>query len=303
MVHEAAIAQLSHPLASLLTGELVEAQAGCTTWKYVSKGTFERFVQFAYQGDYEVVEPEPEPPKKSNINVDEELIVDEWAVRSKEKKKSKVKKPFGIDCDDAPKELEPPVEDDFGGGWGSFGISKKDKKTKKEKASLFSFEEPISERYPKPPPPIIDFKDLSYPLTTSITPYTPLCNPPTTFLQCHTYKNTFLSHAHLYVLADYWLITPLKTLSLNKLHATLRTFELDERNTPDILALARYAYQDEGRGSGDDGTGGLRELVCRFLVTHAVTLTANEGFMELMREGREFAGDMWREEVQRNHWR
>jgi hypothetical protein len=75
MVHEAAIAQLSEPLARLLTGELVEAQAGCTTWKEVRKGTFERFVQFAYQGDYEVVEPELLPDKKTIISEEEPMDV------------------------------------------------------------------------------------------------------------------------------------------------------------------------------------------------------------------------------------
>jgi len=38
----------------MIKGSLSEAQAGCTTWKEVSKETFERFVQFAYTGDYSI---------------------------------------------------------------------------------------------------------------------------------------------------------------------------------------------------------------------------------------------------------
>jgi len=56
-VHEEAIAQLSQPLRSLLTGGMSEAQTGCVIWKHVGKGTFERFVQFAYTGDYSIPTP------------------------------------------------------------------------------------------------------------------------------------------------------------------------------------------------------------------------------------------------------
>jgi BTB/POZ domain len=57
-VHKDAIIQLSKPLFTLMKGELSEAQAGCTTWEDVSKGTFERLVQFAYTGDYSIPKTE-----------------------------------------------------------------------------------------------------------------------------------------------------------------------------------------------------------------------------------------------------
>jgi hypothetical protein len=96
------------------------------------------------------------------------------------------------------------------------------------------------------------------------------------------------------------MVDSLKALSLNKLHKTLCTFKLDDLNTPDVLNLARYAYKAEGRGS-EGGVGRLRDMVCHFLVLNAVTLTADKGFMELMMQGGDFAGDMWRYEIERNH--
>jgi hypothetical protein len=49
---------------------------------------------------------------------------------------------------------------------------------------------------------------------------------------------------------------------LFKLYKTLCVFQLDDENTEDIIALARYAYSEEGGGGGlDEGIGGLRSLV------------------------------------------
>ena len=52
-VHEDAIAQLSTPLRTLVKSSS-GAQVGNATWKDVSKETFERFVQFAYTGNYSI---------------------------------------------------------------------------------------------------------------------------------------------------------------------------------------------------------------------------------------------------------
>ncbi|EPE27939.1 hypothetical protein GLAREA_04730 [Glarea lozoyensis ATCC 20868] len=300
MIHQAAIAQLSDPLAALLTGDMLEAQAGCTSWKDVSKETFERFAQFAYLGDYEVVEPQKIVAKLRNISP-EPVVEDAFASSSTPVRGKKKKGPRIINWEEEapaeePQECKEVPEEEF--GWG-FSSTKKSKKTRKSTTSL-SFDSVVepeptayeSARAPSPPP--IDFDDLTYPLLTSLTPYTPLCTPSPLFLPSHTYTTPFLSHATLYTLSSLWLIPSLQALSLSKLHTTLKTFELDSSNTPDILALARYAYSE-------DGVDELRDLVCKFLVVHAVTLTADEGFMGLMREGGEFAGDMWRGEVERNH--
>jgi hypothetical protein len=39
---------------------------------------------------------------------------------------------------------------------------------------------------------------------------------------------------------------------LFKLHKTLCVFQLDDGNAEDIIALARYAYSEEGGGGGLD---------------------------------------------------
>lgn len=69
-VHEQVIARLSEPLHALTKGELSEAQAARTTWKDVSKETFERFVQFAYTGDYSIPDTREWDAKPQNEETD-----------------------------------------------------------------------------------------------------------------------------------------------------------------------------------------------------------------------------------------
>ena len=73
-------------------------------------------------------------------------------------------------------------------------------------------------------------------------------------------------------------------------------FELDGTNVKDILDLARYAYLDEGKG---DGIGELRNMVCQYMASEVVVLTADEDFMELLWGGGQFVKDLWRFVVQR----
>jgi hypothetical protein len=102
-----------------------------------------------------------------------------------------------------------------------------------------------------------------------------------------SYTEVFLSHASLYTLGDLQLIDSLKALAFFKLHKTLCVFQLDDGNAEDIIALARYAYSEEGGGGGlDEGIGGLRSLVCQYMATNAVVLSFIDGFMDLL-------GDWW----------
>ena len=54
MVHEAVLTEQSPALAALMRGEMAESVAGMSRWMDVDKGTFIRFAQFAYIGDYSI---------------------------------------------------------------------------------------------------------------------------------------------------------------------------------------------------------------------------------------------------------
>jgi hypothetical protein len=82
VVHEAAFADQSRGLAALMRGEMSEGLAGEAKWEDVDKGTFVRFAQFVYIGDYStpkmVVKPSAPPAE-----IDEErpptLPPDAWS--------------------------------------------------------------------------------------------------------------------------------------------------------------------------------------------------------------------------------
>jgi hypothetical protein len=55
VVHETVLAEQSPALAALMQGEMAESVAGESRWMDANKGTFIRFAQFAYTGDYSIL--------------------------------------------------------------------------------------------------------------------------------------------------------------------------------------------------------------------------------------------------------
>ena len=145
-----------------------------------------------------------------------------------------------------------------------------------------------------------DFHSLSYPLLAQRDNYYGTCEPATDFEKDHDYSKVLLSHASLYVLGDFQLIDSLKALALFKLHKTLCAFQLDNENIGDITDLARYAYSEEGKGF-DEGIGGLRGLVCQYMAIHAVELSLDTKFMNLLAEGGQIVKDFFKFQLQRIH--
>jgi hypothetical protein len=61
---------------------------------------------------------------------------------------------------------------------------------------------------------------------------------------CEDYTGVFLCHAKLYVMADTYDIPLLKQLSLHRLHATLKEFNLYPSRMNDISTLAKYVFEN-----------------------------------------------------------
>jgi hypothetical protein len=87
------------------------------------------------------------------------------------------------------------------------------------------------------------------------------------------YTGVFLAHARLYVLADKYGIEPLESLSLHKLHATLKRFTLHRARIGDILKLARYAYEN----GSDYESNKLRALVSEYIACEIDTIGKRTG--------------------------
>ncbi|KAH8598893.1 hypothetical protein B0O99DRAFT_650146 [Bisporella sp. PMI_857] len=271
-VHVDAIAQLSKPLHTLVKSS-PEARAGRAIWKDVSKDTFERFVQYAYTGDYSIPKTEKRtaviPPKKKAKAATEKA--------EKESKEAALK---------AEKEAVPEPEE----------THPTETQPADPEPTPLADEEKSSEQHIL----TTDFQSLSYPLLSSRNNYEGTCEPATDFEKDHSYSKVFLSHTSLYLLAEAQLVDSLKALALLKLHKTLCAFELENENIGDITDLARYAYSKENTEL-DEGLGGLRGLVCQYMAIHAVELSADVRFMNLLAGGGQIVKDFFKFQLQRIH--
>jgi hypothetical protein len=104
------------------------------------------------------------------------------------------------------------------------------------------------------------------------------------------YTGVFLAHAGLYVFADKYGIEPLESLSLHKLHVTLKSFTLYRARIGDILKLVRYAYEK----GPDYESNKLRALVSEYVACEIDTIGKAKRFLALMEEGGLFVRDLWK---------
>jgi hypothetical protein len=282
LVHEEAIAlaHLSKPLYTMMKGEMGESQAGCTIWADVSKETFERFTQFAYTGDYSI----PKLEKRNKVVLQKEAVTDDSLSDSFHGLMKRLDEAKAETVD------EPEPADDL-----NIDLKRSKKKAKSAAdlrpswmvkspapmtdADLERGTIPITKRDKYPARHLRvhsdDFKSLNFPLLAPRNNHDKMCEPAEHFDPDQSYTEAFLSHASLYILGDLQLIDSLKALALFKLHKTLCVFRVDDGNAEDIIALARYAYSDEGGGGGlDEGIGGLRSLVSQYMATNALALSS-----------------------------
>ena len=111
----------------------------------------------------------------------------------------------------------------------------------------------------------------------------------------------FLAHARLYCFAHLRLIAPLKALTLEKLHKTLKDFKLYTNRVRDIIELVRCVYSSPDLPyRSDDGTlDDMKQLVVEYVVCEIDTIGKCDEFVRYIEEGGEFVGDFWR--IARNH--
>ncbi|KAL8728824.1 MAG: hypothetical protein Q9166_005141 [cf. Caloplaca sp. 2 TL-2023] len=98
-----------------------------------------------------------------------------------------------------------------------------------------------------------------------------------------SYQDVFLCHAQLYVFAEKWKVSKLKTLALENLHETLTHFTLYEKRTPDIVTLLRYVYQNTQPPEKTENEP-LRALLTDYIGFEMDTLIKDADFKTLMIE-------------------
>ena len=291
----------------------IKARNDFTIIDGVDKDTFARFIEWAYKGYYTAAEywidagspslskfedsdtctPEVETPlpcvEEAPAPTEEpepELQVDDgWGSFRPEKsgkngKKTKTlwdeppRNPFAPP-EPAPEEPAPEPEVKFDDSWGGFGTKKCKKIGKKTKVVSTSKE--ILKEY---------FYACKYGTGQhTITIPSPRPNQEPN----EDYTPVFLSHAHLYVFARKYDISPLQTLALENLHVTLEQFTLHLERTGDIVELLKYIYSSRELKEGEFKE--MREMLKGYIGFEMDVLMKERAFRGLMKEEGELLDD------------
>ena len=260
-VYGAAVAQQSPALAALVQGNMSEGLSGEARWGDVNKGTFLRFIQFAYTGDYSIPVSQSCNKEASDRQVYTGPVYEEA-------------KPL--------ESLAPYTAVDDWGNWGNT-YPKKEKDKKKKGASA-----------PKLTSALDPFSSLSYLLPK---PQTNLANAQGPCISDGPGETSFrlaLAHASLYVLAEKWGIDNLKQLTLFKIYETLVDIRFDASNVQDLVDLVRYIYSNERTPDLEFGIDKLRELICYYIVTNSTVTSEHAAFAALLKEEGDLASDLWK---------
>ena len=305
--HPELISRLSSPLARLIQVPLSlenKRDYNCCP-KDVSAATFDRFLEWAYQGYYK--QPSPTPDSKvgrdreeNTENAPRPTTTEDTGQDNQVIHETPAPLPAkDMDCDedwglnkehpelqDVPSPAQAPAPDI---DWGIHGIRKKSKKGMAKK-SLWGVEA-TAIRSPEPAPSQRDeLKKAFCRLKLPVPPRSKDQRSPRMNLNAgEDYTDVFLCHAELYVFAIQNEIGGLRALALHKLHAVLAGFKLYQERTGDIIALLGYSYAKTE--SPDSGKEPLRELLASYVAFEMDTLMLDGRFEDLMKGGGDMLSD------------
>ena len=266
IVHSGMVSHHSAVLDKDVNGDMVEAKTGVAVLDDIEVGTFARFCEWGYTGDYKAVEPEilldssmiggggSQDEAKLDVLIDDALSVFDGFDGPAEIP--------AVVIDPLPTPSPPPAEalPLVNGSYASIPRGKKIKLTLKQSQWL-------------------GFKKLKFDIDLPPIDICPNANTE----PCEDYSQVFLCHARLYVFADRYDTEPLRELSKHKLHRSLVAFTLYTERVGDIVALLRYVYANTP--DRDHVRDALRELVMQYVVCHYDKMAPSEEFLSLMEEG------------------
>jgi len=233
---------------------MLEAKEACAYLEDIDEGTFVRFIQYLYTGDYteaspEILvessniglEPEPIPVLESEAEGASERNADDFAVSSRRYKKAKSK----------------------GSIWDATGPSSH---LSLREQACGDFQEGCPDR--------------------ATTHWEPRANREA----CEDYTEVLSSHARLYILADRFDIEALQALALQKLQMTLSRFKLHEERTIDLIRTLQYTY--ENTLDKKHTTDRLRLLLVKYVACFVEDFCINADFCRLLEEPGEISRDL-----------
>lgn len=103
----------------------------------------------------------------------------------------------------------------------------------------------------------------------------------------HDHTEVCLSYARVYVLADYYGIDRLMSLSLRHMHSTLTSMIPNAERTPGFAELARYTFQNTVDKCGKPDQ--LRHMLCLYAACRLEDLWVSKEFQDLFKTEGEFS--------------
>lgn len=281
VVHSKAIAATSWYFHALVNNGMAQSQEGSVEYPDMDPGDFARYVEYAYRYDYTVPLPGIDRAARSNvINGNAHSCEDAPSPAEPEPEPPLEEEPASVP-EPVPEPEPEPVQELETEDWGVPSWAKRKPAKRKPAKRTDALRKRFDER---------NYLTPLEPKTAMLIDQMPKSN--ITFEQDFT--RIFLAHARLYTFACMRLVDPLKRLTLQKLHQTLRGFKLYKQRVGDVVELARYAY-DHGENRKSDGTiDELRKLVVEYIACEVSTIGKHEAFMLLLQEGGEFVADFWR---------
>lgn len=286
---------------------MLEANQGYAVLEDIEEGTFVRFSQYAYTGDYSTPGPETsndvaaaaaangatngvtngmtngatngagsDYDNAGAMSVTSQeysetiTATDLWggSYRAK-KKKASAKKAFAWDEFDKPPDTPTLDSPDDGSA-----EERRSEKARSKKARVWD-----------------EFESKAY--VTAAPAFKPRRNRDA----AEDYTDVFLCHARLYVFAEKYDIAPLKRLALYKLQRTLVGFTLYSERVGDVVELLRYSYVNTADmvGTPDD----LRVLVIRYTGYVVEDLAQSPQFVALLEDVSQIGRDLMRQMLKR----
>ncbi len=273
-IHTALVAHHSDVLNNLMNGEMYEAKNGRAYLEDVDEGTFIRFSEFAYKGDY--------PAGRPMIWRDNAPVETEDATQDDN---------WDQALERSPSSVAPPEENVIiSSGFGTMS-RKKHKKAKGFYEDLEVRSTPVVTPVSKKEALLKEFESQGYTIKTPAFRARKNRDP------AEDYTPVFLSHAAVYVFAEKYQIAALQSLALHKLQRTLLKFTLYKERVGDVVGLIEYTYNNTPQLS--EGMDQLRYLVIVYTAYVVEYLTHNDRFQSLLDEGRGLAKDLISQMVKR----
>jgi len=241
-----------------------EAREGLAILEEVEDDVFVGFCEFAYTGDYRSRMMERRAEIENNIDAPVEAgygtSVD-WAVA--EEPPAAVEEPRAAD----------EVTEDYW-GYGRQGQTKTRGRPNTKAEQLWS-----------------DFKSLKFKDKHPHTSDKQVAIANGDLSSTSPTTESLLYHAKIYLFAEKYLIDNLRILSLRKLHASLRDFDLTLQTSEDILKLLEFAYTYTARQESSENE--LRVLVVHYAACKAEILKQNVNLRSLLDANGEMGCDLF----------